>query len=481
VRERDPRDLDPAGRGGDPDHGKTARPADAGRALPHGAAGRLRRRDPVRRHDAGANLRERGRHRADLEPVLRRRPGKIGTHPLFFRVTLPFLAGYFVSYVYRSVNAIIGPELAREFGLSAGGLGLLTGIYFFAFAAFQLPLGLLLDRYGPRRVNATLLLVAAAGGLWFSLAPSAEQLTAARALIGLGVSGCLMSSLTAFALWYPAERMATMNGIAFASGMLGALTATVPLELLLRVLHWREVFYGIVALTLAVSLTLFLFVPERSGAKHGDTLAEQVRGFAAIARDPAFWRAALCIGASQMAAVSLGTLWVATWLRDVEGWNQARVARGLFAFGVAMIFCYLGFGRAADAFNKRGRSTLPLLAGGVVLASLCLALLALGVRSGAVVLWSIFFGSSTAVVLMYALLGRRYPKQMAGRVNTALNVFVFIGMFSGQWAVGIVLNQWPQTPDGYAPEAYPWALGTLWTIQFAGLVWLWSGRRYFRA
>ena len=118
---------------------------------------------------------------------------------IFWRVTLPFLAGYFVSYVYRSINAIIGPELAREFGLSAAGLGLLSGIYFFAFALFQLPLGILLDRYGPRRVNATLLMVAAAGGLWFSFADSIVQLTLARALIGLGVSGCLMASFSAFA------------------------------------------------------------------------------------------------------------------------------------------------------------------------------------------------------------------------------------------------------------------------------------------
>jgi len=80
---------------------------------------------------------------------------------IFWRVTLPFLAGYFVSYVYRSVNAIIGPALAAEFGLTAGALGLLTGVYFVAFAAFQLPLGVLLDRYGPRRVDATLLLARA--------------------------------------------------------------------------------------------------------------------------------------------------------------------------------------------------------------------------------------------------------------------------------------------------------------------------------
>ena len=398
---------------------------------------------------------------------------------IFWRVTLPFLAGYFVSYVYRSINAIIGPDLARDYGLSAAGLGLLSGIYFFAFAAFQLPLGVLLDRYGPRRVNATLLLVAASGGLWFSLAGSTTELVLARALIGLGVSGCLMSSFSAFALWYPPERLATMNGIAFASGMLGAIAVTVPLEVVLRVLSWREVFYGIVALTVTVSFLLYTVVPEKTAARRGAPLAEQLRGYATLARDPAFWRMALCVGASQLAAVSLATLWVATWLRDVAGYSQAEVAQALLAFNVVMIGGYLGFGRAADGMTRRGRSTLPLLAGGVAAASLCLALLALGTRTGALLLWCGFFGCTTAVVLSYSLFSRRYPQEMVGRVNSALNVAVFVGMFSGQWAVGLIINQWPQTASGYAPEAYPWALGGLWLVQIAGLAWLWRGRRLF--
>jgi predicted MFS family arabinose efflux permease len=400
--------------------------------------------------------------------------------PVFWRVTLPFLAGYFVSYVYRSINAIIGPGIAHEFSLSAAGLGLLSGVYFFAFALFQLPLGMLLDRYGPRRVNASLLLVAAAGGLWFSLADSIAQLTLARALIGLGVSGCLMSSFSAFALWYPPGRLATMNGIAFASGMLGAIVVTVPLEIVLRALHWREVFHGIVALTIATSLVLYFVVPEKPAARRAVPLPVQLREYVSLARDPAFWRVALCIGASQLVAVSLSTLWVATWLRDVAGYSQAEVARALLAFNLVMIAGYLGFGRAADVLTRRGRSTLPLLAGGVAVASLCLALLALGVRSGAVFLWCAFFGCATAVVLSYALFSRRYPKEMAGRVNSALNVAVFIGMFSGQWAVGAVLNLWPPTATGYAPEGYAWALGGLWLLQFSGLVWLWGGRRLFR-
>ena len=399
---------------------------------------------------------------------------------IFWRVTLPFLAGYFVSYIYRSINAIIGPDLAREYGLSASGLGLLSGIYFFSFALFQLPLGVLLDRYGPRRVNATLLLLAALGGLWFALAGSSTELVLARALIGLGVSGCLMSSFSAFALWYPPERLATMNGIAFASGMLGAIAVTVPLEVVLRSLHWREVFHGIAGLTVVASLVLFFVVPERSASRRAVPLPEQLREYASLARDPAFWRIALCIGSSQLAAVSLGTLWVATWLRDVAGYTQAEVAQALLLFNVLMIAGYLGFGRIADRMTRGGRSTLPLLAGGVALASLCLALLAAGLRPGHLALWSLFFGCSTSVVLSYSLFSRRYPKEMVGRVNSALNVSVFVGMFSGQWAVGAVLHLWPPTVAGYAPEAYPWALGGLWLMQAAGLAWLWSGRKLFR-
>jgi predicted MFS family arabinose efflux permease len=400
--------------------------------------------------------------------------------PIFLRVCLPFLAGYFVSYVYRSINAIIGPELVREFGLSAAQLGLISGIYFFAFALFQLPLGVLLDRYGPRRVNSVLLAVAAAGGLWFALAQSATELTLARAVLGLGVSGGLMASFSAFALWYPPERLTGLNGIAFASGMLGAIAVTVPLEVALRALSWREVFQGIVALNLAVCLALFVVVPEKAVTRRAPALSVQLREFATILRDAAFWRVSLCMGASQFAAVALGTLWVATWLRDVADYSQAEVARALLAFSVAMIVAYIGFGRAAEALARRGRSTLPLLAGGVAVASVCLLLLTLGVRGGEVALWSLYLACATAIVLSYPLYSRRFPPEMAGRVNTALNVCAFAGMFSGQWAMGLVLNLWPQTATGYAPEAYTWALGGLWLVQAAGITWLWSGRGLFR-
>jgi predicted MFS family arabinose efflux permease len=381
--------------------------------------------------------------------------------------------------MYRMVNAVLAPTLAAEFGLTAAGLGLLSSVYFLSFAVVQLPLGVALDRFGPRRVNAALLLVAAAGGVWFTMAESAAAAIAARALIGLGVSACLMASLTAFVLWYPPERISTMTGVAFSSGAVGAMAVTVPLEVLLRAWGWREAFLLIVAANLAVSLVLWLWVPERRATRQGEPLAEQLRGLGKLLRDPAFLRLAVCVGASQCAAVALQTLWIATWLRDVAGWNPAEVARGLLAVNVSMIAGYLAFGRAADAWQRRGRGALPLLAGGVALSSLCLGLLMLGV--GSLALWCVFVGTGTAVVLAYSIVARRYPREMAGRVNTAVNVIGFVGMFSGQWGIGAVLSLWPQSgaglTAGYAPEAYPWALAMVWAVQLAGLAWLWSGRR----
>ncbi len=373
------------------------------------------------------------------------------------------------------VNAVLAPTLVAEFGLSASGLGLLSSVYFLSFAVCQLPVGVAMDRFGPRRVNAALLLVAAAGGAWFAQAESAAGAIAARALIGIGGSSCLMASFTAFVLWYPAERISTMNAIAFSAGAVGAMTATVPLELLLRVWPWREAFMLIVVATVAVSLVLWLWVPERTARRQGDGLREILRGLGGLMRDAAFLRIAICLGASQFAAVALQTLWIATWLRDVGGYTPAEVARGLLAVNVAMIAGYLGFGRAADSLQRRGRSALPLLIAGVAVSSLSLALI---IFVKAFVLWLVFVGAGTSVVLGYSILSRRFPKAMAGRANTAINVFGFVGMFSGQWTFGLVLDLWPPSAQGYAAAAYPWALGMTWAVQVAGLAWLWSGRAH---
>ena len=113
---------------------------------------------------------------------------------LMLMALLPFGFGYFLSYLYRAANAVVAPDLVRDVGLSAGELGLLTAAYLLAFALFQIPLGVLLDRYGPRRVQAALVALGGIGAIIFALGQSALTLSLARGVIGMGFAGGLMSS-----------------------------------------------------------------------------------------------------------------------------------------------------------------------------------------------------------------------------------------------------------------------------------------------
>jgi MFS family permease len=212
------------------------------------------------------------------------------TRGLWVRLFLPFAAGYFLSYLYRTANAVIGPVLARELNLGDNALGLLTSTYFLAFGAAQLPLGMLLDRFGPRRVEAGLLLLAASGAAVFALSDTLGGLATGRALIGLGVSACLMASFKAFSQWFPPERQASLTGWIMASGGLGALAASKPLELALGFASWREIALGLAITTLLVAGLLWFFVPDKANEQKGAGFAEQLAGVKTIFSSRHFWR-----------------------------------------------------------------------------------------------------------------------------------------------------------------------------------------------
>ncbi|MDD5029831.1 MAG: MFS transporter, partial [Rhodoferax sp.] len=208
---------------------------------------------------------------------------------LWFRLVPAYALGYFLSYALRSVNAVIAPELTRELNMTAAGLGLLTSSYFLAFGLFQLPLGLLLDRFGPRRVEAALLLVAAAGCALFGLGESTQTLAVGRALIGLGVSACLMASFKAFTQWFSAEQLPSLTATIMVAGGLGAVSASVPVEAALPLLGWRGLFFLSAGL-LVVSAGYLMTAPDKSVGTQRETLAQQLAALRQIFTDRRFWR-----------------------------------------------------------------------------------------------------------------------------------------------------------------------------------------------
>jgi MFS family permease len=165
-------------------------------------------------------------------------------------VLLPFAAGYYLSYVFRTINALIASDLTAELNISAADLGLLTSVYFLVFAAVQLPLGALLDRYGPKTIQSALLLLASAGALVFALADGLIGLIMGRALLGLGVALALMAGFKAIVLWFPPERIVLVNGWLVMLGALGALTATAPAEFVVQAVGWRGLFAMLAGLPL---------------------------------------------------------------------------------------------------------------------------------------------------------------------------------------------------------------------------------------
>lgn len=394
-------------------------------------------------------------------------------------VLLPFGLGYYLSYLYRTMNAVLAPQLVAELGLTASELGFLTAVYFVTFAAIQLPLGVFLDRYGPRRAQAALLVAAAIGGVVFGLGQDMVVLSIGRALIGLGVAGAFMAILKANAVWWPSDRLPLLNGIAASFGSIGALSATSPVELALAFIDWRAMFLIIAAFTLLLAAVTWLVVPERGQpGVEGTGLAAQTREIGGIYTDPYFWRIGIMIIFGFGVFISYQTLWAGPWLRDVAGFDRMAVANRLLLAQLGMFVGTLGGGVLADRLARTGGALSRVIALGCGCFLLVQILLALEITALAGLLWAAFgfFGSS--LFLCYSLYAQHYPASLIGRVNTANNLLLFGAVFVLQWGIGGIIGLWPERPDGsYDPAGHQVALIGAIGLQMAGYLWFVWPRR----
>ena len=391
---------------------------------------------------------------------------------LFLRVFLPFALGYFISYFFRNVNAIIEADLVRDLGFSAASLGLLTSVYFISFASFQLPLGLLLDRFGPRRTESVLLIFAALGALIFSMAESLSGLILGRLLIGFGVSACLMASFKAYVLWFPPDRLPLMNGLQMVAGGLGAMSATVPLRTALEFTDWRGVFLILSGLTLLSALVLWLVYPEKEGSTGPVPMKKQLEGLKTVLTSRPFLAIAPLVMFSQSAQMAIQGLWAKPWLRDVAGLDEAECANHLMWMMAAMMAGFFLLGLLSERLYQ-ARKISPVTVGVSAMAVFIVLqlLMALGWTAQPMLLMTAFSFFATAGILPYAGLSQIFPKALSGRVSTSLNLTVFLGAFAVQWGLGEIISLWPPQGKGYAPESYGAAFGSLAVLQLVGLLW----------
>lgn len=398
--------------------------------------------------------------------------------PTISRVFFPFALGYFISYLYRVVNAVIAPDLVAELAVNPSQLGLLTSVYFIAFASSQLPLGILLDRFGPRRVNAFLLMVAGAGALVFARSSSLSGLVIGRGLIGLGVSACLMAAFKSYVLWFPERLWARINGFQMAAGGLGALAGAAPVAWTLHATGWRSLFAGLSALTVLIAVIIFFIVPEKKTAAAQPGIRHLLAEVAGVFSSADFWRIAPLTTAANATFMSLQGLWAGPWLRDVGGLDPLNAARVLSWSAISMVAGFILLGLLAEILSKRG---IPVL-----ITSVCGMTAFMGIQAMIIFrfpgydgfLWIGFGFTGTASILSYTALSLRFPKALSGRVTTGINLLVFIAAFISQWAIGGIIGLWTPNPSGvYGPDAFQTAFLLMLVLQVLCLIWFCPARR----
>ncbi len=393
----------------------------------------------------------------------------------FVRVTLPLAGLNWVNQAARGVMAVIGPVLAVEYGLTASQLGLLASVLFLAYCLWQLPMGVLLDVYGPRRVQTWMGLLAAAGCALFAVSDGIGGFMIARAMIGVGIAGGLMAVLKANSQFFARAEVAGVTGIAMFIAASGSLLATAPVEALLPHIGWRGAFWILVAITLAVSLWIFTSVEDKPGQPSRGWRAEW-GVVVAIGTSGIFWKLTPLIALMSIFTFTYHGLWAGPWLRDVAGLDGHARAATLFCYAIGMMTGGLVMGQLTSRVQKRGYPPMLVPAAAAVVMLLIQLGFVFGPRDfvTVTVLWSLLALIAAAGPPGYAVIAQFFPVEQMGRVSTVINTVVLGGAFLMQSLIGWILDLWPRTASGgWDPAGYFWAMLLSMAMQVFALLWAW--------
>ena len=373
-------------------------------------------------------------------------------------------AGFMASQFFRVSNAVIAPELMRSLSISAEAMGVITGAFFFAFGIMQIPTGMLLDRFGPRRTMSGLLALAAAGSAGFAMAEGAGGLAAARALIGIGCAAGLMGTLVTIARWYPQERFTKLSTTVYTVGGVGMLFATAPLAAAAGAVGWRGAFWAMAAITLALAGLLFAMVrdapPGREIESARETFGEMLGGVRAVLANRQIWHVCAIQFVNYGSVIAIVGLWAGPYLNDVHGFQGVLRGNVLFVINLAVFAGVMSYGGVERRLGSRKRA----IAGGSVASIAILLVLAFWPRIGpwpAVGLLIAFAVTSAHVMLNHAHARAVLPDHLVGRGLTLQNLAVFFGVAVMQSVTGIIVGDFTQTGEAAPEVAYRAVFGFL--------------------
>ena len=362
---------------------------------------------------------------------------------------------YGVTQFLRNSVAVIAPDLARAVGLSAGDLGLLSSIYFFAFALAQLPVGIALDRFGPRRVLIVCAGIMIVGCLAFAAASSSAGLIVGRTLMGLGGSSAFMASLAIYARRFPPGQFATLTGLQYGIGSIGSLFATAPLAFAAATIGWRESFVVVAAVTLAAGILVAVVVkddPVRPGESRRETFGEAVYGIVEVLRTPSVGRLFLMHLAAYSSFALFVGLWGGPYLSHNYGFGLKERGELLLIPALAQIAGAFLWGPADRVFRRYKPPTL--LGAGLTVVMLTLLALAGAPPVPLLIAWLVVFGALAFTPPLIAHGKSLFPPHLVGRGLTLFNMGTMGGVFLTQAVSGLVIDMFPVVDGRYPLLAY---------------------------
>ena len=350
-----------------------------------------------------------------------------------------FAFGFFISNLLRSITATLTPALSSEFNLSAGNLGLLAGGYFLGFSIMQIPAGILLDRFGPKKVIGYFLIIALIGTISFALAKSFTGLLISRVFIGVGVAACLMGPLTGYRVWFEKKYQQRSNSWMLMVANIGFVTSTLPVQILIPVIGWRSIFIIIAALILISIVLISLFIPSWK-TQINKVENTKIKSLSQI------WRNKFFISLIPLAFFNYGgvqaiqTLWAGPWMLNVSGYNAIQSATGLFWINVTMLFSFLIWGYFLPKISSTRIESMKIVKLGLPISYLVLlVLIIMGEKAGAT-MFALYILSSIVISLTQPAIALNFPSHLAGKSLTSLNVFLFSGTFFVQWIIGLMVD-----------------------------------------
>ena len=363
---------------------------------------------------------------------------------------------YLVSQFLRNSVGVIAPNLAAEIGLNAGEIGLLSSAFFLSFAAAQIPLGMAIDRYGPKRCMLVCAGIAFAGALQFAVAATPFGLIAARVLMGLGSSCYLMAPLALYARRFPPERFTVLAGIQIAIGTVGTLLVTAPLAWASATIGWRATFLTVAALVVVCAALVAIVVREEGDPAHpggGETVRESLRGVLEVARMRAFLPLFLMHAMSYSSYVLIVGLWGGPFLTHVYGYGLTARGDLLMLPAISHIIGVVVWGHVERYFG----TYKPLVLAGALATAAALGLLAaLGKpEPRTLAIWLTVFGCLPAFIPVLIAHGRSFlPPHLVGRGMTLFNIGTMGGTFVVQLASGALIDLFPAQAGVYPLDAY---------------------------